>query len=166
MTLKKTCWYTCITPCRVGALIGGGFQVDLDVFTRFGSNLGVAFQIQDDLLNLLGEEGKYGKETAGDIREGKRTLMLIKLLERGSQRDRKTVVRVLSKQREDKTDDEVAEILRLMHKYDCLEYGRQVSVEFAKKAKATFRRELGELPDSAHRQFLNQVIDYVIHREL
>jgi geranylgeranyl diphosphate synthase type II len=166
MTLKKTCWYTCITPCRVGALIGGGFQVDLDVFTRFGSSLGIAFQIQDDLLNLLGEEGKYGKETAGDIREGKRTLMLIKLLERASQRERNRVVRILSKQREDKTDEEVDEILRLMRKHGCLEYGREASVEFARQAKTIFSHELAEVHDSPHRQFLEQVIDYVIHREL
>ena len=46
-----------------------------------GENLGVAFQIQDDVLNLIGEERLYGKEIGGDISEGKRTLILIHLLE-------------------------------------------------------------------------------------
>lgn len=166
MTLKKTCWYTCITPCRIGALIGGGARVDLDVFTRFGRDLGIAFQIQDDLLNLMGEEDRYGKETAGDIREGKRTLMLINLLERCTDEERARVVAVLSKARDLKTDDEVDDILALMHAYGCLDYGRQASLAYARKAKAVFQRDLRALPESDHKQFLEETIDYVINRDL
>src|SRR6185503_6305202 len=62
MTLKKTCWYTTIYPSRIGALIGTRDGMDLDRFVRFGFFLGAAFQIQDDLLNLLGEHEHYGKE--------------------------------------------------------------------------------------------------------
>ncbi len=71
MTLKKTSWYTTIYPCRVGALIGTKDNVDLDAFVRFGFFLGSAFQIQDDLLNLVGDHAAYGKELSGDLREGK-----------------------------------------------------------------------------------------------
>ena len=166
MTLKKTCWYTCITPCRIGALIGGGAAVDLDVFTRFGRDLGIAFQIQDDLLNLVGEETRYGKETAGDIREGKRTLMLISLLERCTDAERARVVAMLSKTRELKTDEEVEDVLALMHRHGCLDHGREVSLTFAKKARTVFRRELKALPRTPHKEFLEQTIDYVIHRDL
>lgn len=166
MTLKKTCWYTCITPCRIGALIGGGPRVDLDVFTRFGRDLGIAFQIQDDLLNLIGEEQRYGKETAGDIREGKRTLMLINLLERCSEDERGRVLAILSKTRERKTDEDVEDILALMHRYGCLEYGRERSLAYATKAEAVFRRDLRRLRPSPHKQFLEEAIDYVIHRDL
>ena len=56
MILKKTCWYTCIHPCRIGGLIGSGGAADLDRFNRFGYFMGSAFQIQDDLLNLVGDE--------------------------------------------------------------------------------------------------------------
>ncbi len=76
MVLKKTCWLATIYPIRVGALIGSRDSVDLDPFMRYGFFLGAAFQIQDDLLNLVGDDG-YGKEINGDIWEGKRTLMLI-----------------------------------------------------------------------------------------
>ena len=75
MVLKKTCWLATIYPVRVGALIGSRDSVDLDPFVRYGFFLGAAFQIQDDLLNLIGDDG-YGKEIDGDIWEGKRTLML------------------------------------------------------------------------------------------
>ena len=67
-------------PCRLGALIGGVEYKQLSQFNRYGYYLGSAFQIQDDLLNLVGEQDKYGKEIGGDILEGKRTLMLIHLL--------------------------------------------------------------------------------------
>jgi geranylgeranyl diphosphate synthase type II len=80
MVLKKTCWYSFIHPCRIGALIATKDRLDLDRFNRFGSYLGTAFQIQDDLLNLTGDERRYGKEIGGDLLEGKRTLMLIHLL--------------------------------------------------------------------------------------
>lgn len=166
MTLKKTCWYTCITPCRIGALIGGGPRVDLDVYTRFGRDLGIAFQIQDDLLNLVGEEARYGKERAGDIREGKRTLMLIDLLQRCSPDERRRVVATLSKPRELKSDEEVDDVLGLMHRHGCLDHGRRMSVAYAEKAKVVFRRDLRDLPPSPHKQFLEEAIDYVIHRDL
>ncbi|HIC18851.1 TPA: polyprenyl synthetase family protein, partial [Candidatus Poribacteria bacterium] len=58
MCVQKTAWYTCITPCRLGALISGSVQPDqLEQFIHIGTDLGVAFQIQDDVLNLIGEEG-------------------------------------------------------------------------------------------------------------
>ena len=80
LIMRKTCWYTTVHPLRVGALIGAWGRADLDALVRFGSYLGAAFQIQDDLLNLEGDEARYGKEHAGDLYEGKRTLMLIHLL--------------------------------------------------------------------------------------
>ncbi len=86
MVLKKTCWLATIHPSRVGALIGTAGTFELDRLIRFGFFLGAAFQIQDDLLNLVGDPEAYGKELSGDIREGKRTLMLIHLFEQASRR--------------------------------------------------------------------------------
>jgi geranylgeranyl diphosphate synthase type II len=77
MVLKKTCWYTCIEPCRIGALVATAGHADLSVFDEFGFFMGAAFQIRDDLLNLVGATARYGKEPRGDILEGKRTLMLV-----------------------------------------------------------------------------------------
>ena len=88
MVLKKTCWYSFIHPCRIGALIATRDTANLDRFNRFGYYLGAAFQIQDDLLNLTGDQNRYGKEIAGDLLEGKRTLMLIHLLKHADQRMR------------------------------------------------------------------------------
>jgi geranylgeranyl diphosphate synthase, type II len=165
MTRKKTCWYTCIAPCRIGAIIAGANRHRQDALRRFGLCLGIAFQIQDDLLNLAGEEGSYGKETAGDIWEGKRTLMLITLMQRAAQRERKKLIRIMSAARQDKSEGDVQWVLRLMHKYDCLAYGRAVCRQFALRAKARFDEALGDLTDSPHKRFLEETIHYVIRRE-
>ena len=58
MVLKKTCWYSTIYPMRIGALIGTRDGVDLEPYFRFGFFVGAAFQIQDDLLNLVGDEAR------------------------------------------------------------------------------------------------------------
>ena len=74
MCTKKTSWYTCITPFRLGNMIANKHTIDENKFVEFGTNLGIAFQIRDDILNLTAD-GKYGKEYAGDLIEGKRTLI-------------------------------------------------------------------------------------------
>src|SRR5690242_14652914 len=93
----KTCWYTTVWPLRVGALIGSAGTAPLDALTRLGFYLGAAFQIRDDMLNLVDVGAGYGKELLGDIREGKRTLMLIHLLGRASAGERKSLVAFLAR---------------------------------------------------------------------
>ena len=88
LVLRKTCWYTVIHPLRVGLLIGSLGSAEPARVVDFGFHLGVAFQIRDDVLNLCGDEREVGKEILGDLLEGKRTLMLIHMLNnaRGEER--------------------------------------------------------------------------------
>ena len=99
MVLKKTCWLATIYPIRVGALIATRDTVDLESFVRFGFFLGAAFQIHDDVLNLVGEHDKYGKELNGDLLEGKRTLMLIRLYREATDGERQRLDAILSKRK-------------------------------------------------------------------
>lgn len=126
----------------------------------------VAFQIQDDLLNLVGEEARYGKEIAGNIWEGKRTVMLINLIERCSQREKRRVVDLLSKPRTEKTADEVEYVFKLMKKHGCIRHGQQISRKFALKANALFERQPGWLPNSPHKAFLKELINYVVYTDV
>jgi geranylgeranyl diphosphate synthase type II len=166
MTAKKTCWYTCITPCRIGALIATGGRADLHDFTKFGYYLGIAFQIQDDVLNLVAEGDGYGKEAAGDIWEGKRTLMLLQLIRSCTPKERARVVRIMQKPRGRKTQRDVTAILGLMDAYGSIDYARSASRAFAARARRSLDRTVTEVPMSPHRTFLESTIDYVIHREL
>jgi len=166
MTAKKTCWYTCITPCRVGALVAIGSQADLEAFRRFGYHLGVAFQIQDDVLNLIAAEERYGKETAGDIWEGKRTLMLIHLVRSCRLRERERIVRIMRKPRRRKTQREVDYVFELMQRYGSIAYASDASRAFGRKAQRFFDRRFDQLPDSTHKSFLREAVAYVTDRDL
>ena len=71
LVLKKTCCYTCIYPFRMGALLSANKSIDIESFNDLGLYMGVAFQIRDDWLSLCGSHTRFGKETFGDIWEGK-----------------------------------------------------------------------------------------------
>ncbi len=165
MVLKKTCWYTCIHPIRIGAIIGTRGKIDPDIFNRFGYYLGAAFQIQDDLLNLLGNEDKYGKEICGDIQEGKRTLMLIRLLHCANKSEKKNLKEYLGKERSQRSEDETAWIMTLMHKYDCIHYGKVAASNLAGAALKEFYTIFGSFPETEEKEFLLNMIVYMINRE-
>jgi len=164
MVLKKTCWYTSIYPMRVGALIGTRDGVELDRYLHFGFFVGAAFQIQDDLLNLVGDEARYGKELDGDIWEGKRTLMLIHLLNvmKSSERDR--LCQVLGMSRAARTREQVRWIREGMDRYGSIEYARQMAHGLAGAALHEFALAFAELPDSPDKDFLAALPTWVIER--
>jgi geranylgeranyl diphosphate synthase type II len=166
MTLKKTCWYTCIHPCRIGALIGTGGSEGLDRFNRFAYFMGAAFQIQDDILNLVGEQIKYGKEIGGDIWEGKRTLMLIHLLNSCKNSERSRIESFLATPRRKRSSKDVGWIYRLMGKYKSIEYGRDSAQQLAKEAMTEFEVAYADAPDSEDKRFIRQIVEYMIERDL
>jgi len=163
MVLKKTCWLATIFPLRVGALIGSRGSADLDTFLRFGFFLGAAFQIQDDLLNLVGDE-RYGKERDGDLWEGKRTLMMIHAFQRSSPDERERLSAILHRSREGRATGEVAWIRELMEKHECIEYARRIAQGLAGAALHEFSLLAASLPDSRDKKFLEQMATWVIER--
>jgi geranylgeranyl diphosphate synthase type II len=166
MVLKKTCWYSFIHPCRIGALIGTRDGVDLDRFNRFGSYLGTAFQIQDDLLNLTGDERSYGKEIGGDLLEGKRTLMLIHLLRRMDDREAARVAAYLGQPRVARSLQDTRWILDLMRVRGSLDHARKVTKQLAGAALYEFTQAFRDVPESDEKKFLNQVISYMVSRDV
>src|SRR6266446_5355679 len=155
MVLKKTCWYTTIYPSRVGALIGTRSDRDLDRFIRFGFFLGAAFQTQDDLLNLEGDEARYGKEINGDIWEGKRTLMLIHLLREATHDERTRLSELLAQPRSGRSMGDVSWIRERMDAYGCLEYARQIAHGLAGAALHEYSLLYGGLPESRDKRFID-----------
>jgi geranylgeranyl diphosphate synthase type II len=164
MVLKKTCWYTTIFPSRVGALIGTRGGCDLDRFVRFGFFLGAAFQIQDDLLNLAGDEARYGKEINGDVWEGKRTLMLIHLLRAAVAGERSRLGEFLARPRSRRTSADVQWVRQRMDSYGCLDYARQVAHGLAGAALHEYSCGFGDVPDSPDKRFIEALVTWVIER--
>ena len=138
--------------------------MDLDHCIRFGFFLGTAFQIQDDLLNLEGDATAYGKELAGDIREGKRTLMLIRLIASATGAERDRLHSILGRPRDARTDQDVAWVLERMAAYDCIDYARQIAQGLAGAAQYEFAGLYGHLPDSRDKRFLEALPLWVIER--
>lgn len=163
MVLKKTCWLATIYPIRLGALIGGRGQVDLDRFIRFGFLVGTAFQIQDDLLNLFADE-RYGKERNGDLWEGKRTLMLIHLLEALPPVERDRVMECMRLERHEKSRADVDWIRYRMDEHGSIEYARRVAHGLAGAAMTEFDRAFAGVQDSRDLEFLRDLPLWVFER--
>jgi geranylgeranyl diphosphate synthase type II len=138
MCTKKTSWYTVISPMRLGAFVAGARSEDIDSLVEPGRKLGVGFQIHDDVLNLSAG-AKYGKETADDLLEGKRTLILIKLLSDADPHDKQRIVEVFSMSRDDRRPF-MGEILDLINKYDALGYAVAKSTELVGDALSMLQR--------------------------
>jgi geranylgeranyl diphosphate synthase, type II len=139
MCIRKTSWYTVASPCRLGAIVAGATPKVLNDLKEFGIDLGVAFQIQDDTLNLVGDQKKYGKAKSDDLLEGKRTLILLRLLSTAGQGERAKVVSIMNKDRTEKTDEDISYVLSLIDKYDAIGYARKRAAELLKGALGTLR---------------------------
>jgi geranylgeranyl diphosphate synthase type II len=165
MCLKKTSWYSFIYPLRVGALIAQGAELDADRFCRFGWYFGAAFQIQDDILNLTGRYAQYGKEIRGDLWEGKRTLMLIHLLNHCGARERRELKQFLLKARSDRHKAEIAWLYGLMQRYGSIEFARRAARQLAGAALMEALTAFRDVPDCDSKRFILEMVLYVVGRE-
>jgi geranylgeranyl diphosphate synthase type II len=159
---RKTCWYTIIGPMRLGALHAKAGQKTLDNLIDFGLPFGRAFQIHDDWLNIYST--KTGKELGGDILEGKRTLLLVQLLDKCSPSENQRINEIYQLEREQINDDMVHEIIELMNKYNIKTWTRTQVEKYAHEAQG----QLAKIPDltSDGRAILEDAVELVINREL
>ncbi|HXW36599.1 MAG TPA: polyprenyl synthetase family protein [Nitrososphaerales archaeon] len=139
MCARKTSWYTAAGPCRLGAIVAGAGEAELARLLEFGTKMGVGFQIQDDALNLTGDPRKYGKASTDDILEGKRTLILLRLLGLVTRDEKGRLVSVMAKSRDDKTPADVEYVLSLVKKYDTIGYAQKRAKELIDEALVALR---------------------------
>jgi geranylgeranyl diphosphate synthase type II len=163
---RKSCWYTTIYPLRAGAIIATRSSSGLAEFSRFGYFLGAAFQIRDDLLDLLGSVEQFGKQPFGDLREGKRTLMLIHLLRAAPPAERAWLVEYLSGPRSQRTDADVSTVLAMMHAAGSIEFAMEYGRGIGAAAYAAFDAAFRTVPASPHRAFLGGLISYMLERNV
>ncbi len=164
LVFKKTCSYTTIFPLRAGALLGARDTVTLDRLTRFGFFLGAAFQIQDDILNLVGDAASYGKELAGDLWEGKRTLMMIHLFQRCSPGELARLTSALAASRAERAREDVLWMRALMEHYGCIEHARRCAHGLAGAALHEFEATFAAVSPSRDRQFVAELARWVLSR--
>ena len=165
MIRRKTGVYSGRGPCQLGALIADAPPDILEKVGDFGEALGIGFQIKDDLLNLeedAGESKEYGKERGGDIREGKRTLITIHMLENLNSKDSEKLKAILLKPAEKTLDDDVEWVIEKAHQLGSLS---SISNEFFCWKKRT-TSILDFFQDNDTKNILKDLVDFLMIRRI
>ncbi len=165
MIRRKTGVYSGRGPCQLGALIADAPPDILEKVGDFGEALGIGFQIKDDLLNLeedAGESKEYGKERGGDIREGKRTLITIHMLESLNSKDAEKLKTILLKPAEETLDDDVEWAIQKAHQLGSLS---NLSNEFIYWTNRT-KLILDFFPDNDTKNILIDLVDFLMVRRI
>src|SRR5579862_7492686 len=154
---KTACLFSVST--RMGAIIGNGSQDQETRLGEYGRNLGLAFQIVDDVLDLTASEEVLGKPVASDLREGKVTMAVIHALERGTGADREAIRTVLA----DRSFERIShpQIIEILHRHGSIDYAMDTACAYAEAA----RLRIADLPDSEAKRALLWVPGFVTSRD-
>jgi octaprenyl-diphosphate synthase len=154
---KTACLFS--VSMRVGGILGGASAQQEERLGQYGRDLGMAFQIVDDVLDLTASESVLGKPVASDLREGKATLSVIHALERCTATERQQIEAVLR----DRAFNGVthAEILAILNRYSSLEYANKEATRYAESA----RLAICVFPDSEIKRALLWAPEFVVARE-
>jgi len=162
----QMCAYKTGTLARMAAkmacILAGADEKIVEKMGRFAESLGIAFQIRDDILDLVGEEFAKGKGGLGkDITEGKLTLMVIHTLQNASASDREKLTKIL----EAHTDDEQkrSEAIEIIKKYGSIDYAKKIAAEMVKES---WNEADKILPPSKAKERLRSLVNYLIERKI
>jgi geranylgeranyl diphosphate synthase type I len=121
----KTARYTLDAPLKIGALLHGASRKQLDALEGYAIPVGIAFQIIDDILGFFGDPKRGGNEDLSDIKEGKRTLLMIKALENGTEEQKEKILSALGDQ--DLTVERAEEIREIIRITGSEDYSREMA---------------------------------------
>lgn len=175
LVYKKTAWYSFIAPVLVGAITAGLPAAVIDALGRMAIPLGVAFQIQDDILNLDAEPEGYGKDLHGDLWEGKHTLILIHALRSATNAERAHALEILGKPQPSKVDadsvngmcrseEDVGALLDMVRRYRSIRYAWDIARSRALRFQCALKRVTAGWAPSLHRDFLLDLAEFTIRR--
>ncbi len=159
MATHKTAHYSGAVPLAIGAIIGGGSESEVEALRNYGLDTGLAFQIQDDLLNLIGAEESTKKDFRNDITEGKRTLVVVHALQNLEGEDRTRLIEILSSKERD--PEILAEAVALMESAGSIDYARAYAENLTSIAKNRLREMV---PQSDARDLLESMADWFVNR--
>ena len=158
MIIKKTA-ILFQSSCEVGGICGGAKKQQINFLKNYGLNLGIAFQIQDDILDIFGEEKKFGKKIGQDIKERKGgNIVIFQALKELSKSDQKKVQAFLKKEKISKSD--IKKGIELIKKTNALKKSQKEGQKFANQAK----EQLKFLPQNQWNKILSDLTDFVVKR--
>ena len=144
---------------QIGGMLGTVTPEQEAALRDYGFNLGVAFQLVDDLLDFTGDAAALGKPIGADLREGKMTLPLIHLLQQGDEAGERIVREIISSRTT--TEEQWRELLQILNTHRSIDYALRRAVEFAERAK----KPLHVFAPSSERDALLALPDYVLSRD-
>jgi geranylgeranyl diphosphate synthase type II len=144
--------------CIIGANIAGASRQEIKALARFGKSIGIAFQIQDDLLDITGKESEFGKFVGGDLVEGKKTYLFLKAFEKSRGKDRKDFIRII--EHKGIQQDEIPRFKALYSKLGVLEDAKEEIISYSNKALS----ELKHLKKQEDRNLFIWLVDSLIKR--
>ncbi len=157
MISKKTGYY--LTYPMVVAAVCTGNEHMINAIWDYGMNIGPAFQIRDDMIDLT--SGK-GRDTIGnDIKEGKRSIFVVRVMETGDTEDISRMVEILNKPREETTQEDINEVLEIFEKYNVYEYAESLEEKLLDNAL----RAVEQFPEDA-RYVLTRIAEFMVRREI
>ncbi len=157
MANHKTAFYSGAVPLAIGSIIGGGTAEQTRALRDFGMAAGLAFQIQDDVLNLVGTREATKKDFRSDITEGKRTLVAVHALQHSAERDR--LLEIFSARETDPAA--LAEAVEIMREAGSIDYANDYARDLVVSAKQSLE---GALPKSKARDMLLSMADFFVKR--
>jgi octaprenyl-diphosphate synthase len=146
--------------CQIGAILANADPDQEEALRRFGLNLGIAFQLRDDVLDYAGSEDVVGKPVGQDLREGKITLPLIHTLSVCKPEDRQRLIDLIVADHAD--ESRFAQTRALIHQYQGIDYTSRLAFKHVSMAKEA----LAPFTPSPTREKLNEIADYVVTRRL
>ncbi|WP_105318525.1 polyprenyl synthetase family protein [Thermus tenuipuniceus] len=161
MVAHKAAYYTAVAPLRLGALLSG--KTPPALYEEAGLKLGIAFQIMDDVLNLEGDQA-YGKELAGDLYEGKRTLILIRYLQEAPKEERARAEALLSLPREAKPEAEVRWLWERLLASGAVAWAKEEARRLAQEGMGTLIPYLDTLPGREATSHLQNLLTALVER--
>ncbi len=144
--------------CRIGAVVADRPKVEESALESYGMNLGIVFQLIDDVLDYRADQAKLGKTVGDDFREGKITLPVILAFRRGTDEERAFWTRTLADL--DQRDGDLEHAISLMETHNAL----SDSVDRARHYGAMARDALGIFPDNAEKRALTDLIEFCVVR--
>ena len=156
INLKTASLFSAAT--KTGACLAGSSEKEKSALESYGKNLGLAFQIADDALDYYGKDKFFGKEIGKDFFEGKVTLPLIILFQKGNDEERNFLKEILSKDK--RNEDDFSETLALINKYKAVELSMKRAEYFVNVSSDS----LGIFPDSEDKKILQNLTSFSLNR--
>jgi len=149
---------------KIAAILANADNETIEKVGKIAESIGVAFQIQDDILDIAlrgKEREKFGKSFGNDIKEGKRTLMVIYTLQKATEEEKKRLLEILDK--EENTEKEIREAIKILEKYNSLDYARKKA---RKIVEESWKEAEPLLKEGKAKELLKEFVHYLIERKV